>query len=308
MPNKAEVVAGEEVVGTGNDARLARMSEIADSADRERAEELANVNDDDTTEPFEAPPGGEAESGEETALAAVEEPPVVDTPQTFKIKVNGKDLELTTEQLIERAQKVESADAYLAEAARLKREMEQPLQQSADEVARQALEEELALARAIQMGSEEEAVAAIRKLRTPSGPSKDDLMREVDARLTFREAIQQFQSEYKDITSDPYLLRLAQESDAEMVRKGDSRPYLERYREIGDGLRGWVKKLAPAAEAGTTAEKQARKAQAAPVPKAANAKAPPPAEEEAEESASEVIAKMAASRGGPQWMNGLPKH
>lgn len=55
---------------------------------------------------------GEPEQPEQPAAAPVE-------PRKFRIKVRGQDRELTEDELIARAQKVESADDYLAESRRI---------------------------------------------------------------------------------------------------------------------------------------------------------------------------------------------
>src|SRR3974390_1694024 len=72
--------------------------------------------------------GGEEESAEEPA--PLTEPPAeepapdkqAEAPRKWKLKVNGRELELTEEEVLARAQKVESADQYLAEAARVRHE------------------------------------------------------------------------------------------------------------------------------------------------------------------------------------------
>lgn len=290
-------------VGTGNEARVAMLESINDALDAgDRGEELAHVNDDDTTEPFRTetkPPGEEVAPKDETAVVVEES-----TPAKVKIKVNGEELELTQEQLIERAQKVESADRYLAEAAAAKRAAAPPKEEPKTEEV-----DYKALVRAIQVGTEEEAEAALRKLQTtqarPPTPM-DDVSRVVDERLKFQDAMKAFSTEYADILSDPKLNKMAQQMDEEMLANGDIRSYASRYTEIGENLRGWVTKLGGGkkeepAKVDTT--RQERKEAAPTTPTAAAGKnAPPKTESDEDDNPTSVISKMAAARGGPQWM------
>jgi hypothetical protein len=361
-PTKDEP-SGEEVIGTGNDARVARLNAIGDAVDRGRADELADVNDDETTTAFIAPELTEEEAGRREAAIrpdpdgtvaaelaraeaeanqdAGEAPPegevspaaVAEPPPKIKVKLNGQEVELTQEELIARASE---ADAAKAEAKRLKDEAAAaakpaaapagPSQPSAeDRAAAEAaeLEERRALARAIQMGTEEEAMAALERVaergarRTTA--DAEATARLVDERMSFKEAATWFSTEYADIVDDQTLRDLALKRDQELVASGDRRPYRERYREIGDGLRDWVKGLTrpadgaapvdapkPAAPAAATRvdRKAAAAAHAAPAASSVRAPKATGADEEKEETTQETIAKMAQARGGPQWLRG----
>jgi hypothetical protein len=302
-------------VGTGNDARIALLNQIGDTLDESRSDELANVNDDDTTEPFRveklAPEDDTRVPDPEVTPPASEVAPEPAAPKKFKLKVNGRELELTQEELIARAQKVESADEYLRTAKQTARQADpEPPRPSAEELQRQQDEEDRALVRAIQMGTEEEAAAALRKLRQQASarPSinMDDVSRTIDERLEFNTAITQFNKDFSDIVSDPFLKKLALDRDTELLAQGDTRQYSERYLEIGQQLRAWKESLAPATAAPTsptTSEKLERKAAAPAVPTSATAKTKAPAAEvDEDDTPSSVIANMAKSRGGPQWM------
>lgn len=289
-------------VGTGNEARVKMLEDINDALDEnERGDDLAHVNDDDTTEAFRKEKPADTE--------VVENKPVVEeveatAPAKVKIKVNGEELELTQEELIARAQKVESADRYLAEAAEARRAAAPPKEEPKPEEI-----DYKALVRALQVGTEEEAEAALRKLQTtqqrPSAPM-DDVSRVVDERLKFQDAMKAFSTEYEDILSDPRLNQMAQQMDSEMLANGDTRSYAQRYTEIGESLRGWVTKLGGGkkeepAKVDTTREE--RKAAAPTAPTAAAGKSvSPKTETEDDDNPSSVIAKMAGARGGPQWM------
>lgn len=321
---KIETADDGSTVGTANDARLKMYSQINDQNDKLLAEngDLASVNDDGTTTAFRA---DENLTDDEIAARELQraqdeanQKPADDSgsqnePVKHKLKVNGQEIELTTEELIERAQKVAAADEYLKEAARLKRESEQQQhtqqQPSVPDVAADPLEERRALVRAIQMGTEEEAMAAIEKLQARTTPSvnADDISRAVDERITFNDAVTWFQTEYKDLVSDPTLLNITLQRDKELLAQGDKRSYRERYEEIGKEVRQWrdslVKAATPAAP--PVQDKQTRKAAAPVVPAGASTKAPQAAdEEEMDESVGEVISAMAKARGGPQWLRG----
>jgi hypothetical protein len=308
------------VVGTENDKRLAIMQAINDRNDAIRAEELQDVTDDDTLVPFvvqdadgeqtdltdEAKPDVEAQAEIERLAAESNEEVPAKAPERIKRIIGGKEYNLTLDEWLAKASKIENADLYLAEAARLRNEQTVKAAPAAP-TEQQLVEDDLAIARAIQMGTEEEAVAALKKLRQ-AGPSVSpaDIARTIDERLTFNDAIKQFRTKYEDIASDPVLNKMAMDTDARLIAQGDRRPYEERYAEIGENIRGWVGKLAKTSAPAQGAAKLERKAAVGSVPKAAAKKAESGAEEEKEESVQEIIAKMAASRGGVQWQKGLP--
>jgi hypothetical protein len=235
----------------------------------------------------------------------------------FKLRVNGREREFTQAELIERAGKVEAADEYLVEAARIRRDLEQQASntQAADanpsgQSAAESLEKRRALVRAIQMGTEEEAMAALEELQQPARPALNavDLARTVDERLTFKDAVGRFESEYQDVIKDPVLRTMAFQADQSLIAQGDTRPYLERYRAIGNDIRAWIAQFkAPTATAATASAaptgREQRKAAAPTPPKAAQARAPAASrDDEGEESVTDVIANIAKARGGPQWL------
>ena len=176
------------------DKRLSQMEIIARRNDRrmERAEEKEEAKAEEPPKAEAAP----APVAEAAPVEAVEPAPevIAEPPATkHKLKVNGRELELTTEELITRAQKVEAADQYLQEASQAFKAAKQP-EPKAPEAQPSAEEDDAALARAIQTGTEEEARNAIKKLRaSPSqAVSQDDLLRMVDQRLAFQDAARRF--------------------------------------------------------------------------------------------------------------------
>lgn len=307
-----ETTDSEETVGTGNDDRIARLNAIADQTDSERADEFANVNDDGTTEPFTVEAQQTEEEQEEEEVPADAAPTDAEAPaKKYRLKVNGRELELTEEELIARAQKIEAADEYLRQAAEAKRRLEQPPPVDPKVVQRHRDDEDLALVRAIQVGTEQEAVAALRKLREQSSSarpslSRDDVSRTIDERLAFNTAIDRFSTEFNDVWTDPILKKLAFDRDAQLLKEGDTRAYWDRYEQIGGEIRSWRQSLTPAAkQEASMAERQERKAAAPKVPTATASVKSKPAkaeEDDTDDSPSSVIAAMAQRRGGPQWM------
>lgn len=306
-----------EVTGSGNDARLAMLNDIADKAEDEVADQLQDVNDDETTSPFRTERADNAQNESDkqtdtsTDVAADSTPPSDSEVKKFKLKVNGKELELTEEELIARAQKVEAADEYLRTAKESVKSVKPTTPQfSQEELQRAQDAEDLKLAQAIQMGSTEEAMAALRLLRqqargTPS-MSMDDVSAAIDQRLEFRTAFNNFTQEFKEIADDPVLFKIARDKDQELIESGDTRPYSERYREIGNNLRGWLKTVRGSSSTEQKFDdKQRRKESAPTVPSAAAVKAPPTKQpDDREETTQDTIAAMRQARGGPQWMRG----
>lgn len=273
-----EVQDSQEQVGTQVNERLAKARAIADSSYEFRQQEEGLPADDYVEEQ-------EPEVSEQS-LDKEEEP----VQTKHKLKVNGKEIELTFDEILARAQKVEAADQYLAEAARIAKG--QPSKDVEPEVEDRSEEEELAIVRAIQMGDEKEALQAIRKLR--NNPSKqDDVAKLVDDRIAGREAAEKFKSDYKDIVEDPYLFQIASAKDAELVKNGDNRALYERWAAIGDELRGWKSKLAGETK---MEQKQAKKADIVSINRAGS-KSFAPSEEDAEENVSDIIRSMAKRRG-----------
>ena len=331
--------SGGDAIGTGNDARVALLNSIGDQYDNIRAEDLADINDDGTTTQFVAPTLPEESEDPEVKAAreeaeteaarlaaekaAAEAPP---TTQMITRKINGKDVTLPLEEWLIRAQKVESADEYLQDAARQRKELLRTEQPPAPVVPQGPTKEELAathlaemrqLARAIQMGTEEEAVAALAKMQNMSRAptlTVEDVGRVADERLKFNTALNWFSGEYKDLMGNPQLYNMVIEREAALVASGDRRPYAERYKAVGEEIRTWRDDLIASAKPTPSAEivtpvtsldaKRAAKAATPKPPSAASAKAVTAPQEEEDESASSVIAAMAKARGGPQWARG----
>lgn len=255
---------------------LYKQSDERIEADAEYTE-VADEDHDKLTEIVE-----ETEQAEDKREAVPE--------KKYKVKVNGQDREFTEAELIERASRAEAADQRFQEAARLKREAEE-LRQAPKEPAKPEIEEDdLALARALQMGSEEEAAKVIKKLKERPTLSEGDVVRKIDERLTFQSSVQRFQTEYPELFSDPYLSKLVALRDEELVKQGDTRPYWDRYKSIGDEMKGWLGKIKP------ESKKEERKASITTL-KTASGRKVEASDEDEEQSASDIVNQMAKARG-----------
>ena len=209
----------------------------------------------------------------------------------YKVKVNGQDREFTEAELIERASKTEAADQKFQEAAKLKREAEELRQTPQKDSAKPEVEEDdLALARALQMGSEEEAARVIKKIRERPTLTEGDVVRKIDERLTFTSSVERFKTEYPELFADSYLSKLVSLRDEELVKQGDTRSYYDRYKSIGEEMKGWLGKMKPASQ------KEERKASITTLKVASGRKAEPSDEDE-EQSTSDTISQMAKARG-----------
>jgi hypothetical protein len=287
MAKQDELELEEGGKNNPHDDRRKQLYAQADE-DRENNQDFTDVQDEDFDKTAEI-----SEEADETKTEPKTQDVPKEEPKKYKIKVNGKDVELTEEEMLERASKSEAANQKFEEAARLRREVDEKLKQlpvKTDAAQPQVTDDDLALARALQMGDEKEAAAVIARLRKPA-LQLDQVSRLVDERVSFQSSVDAFKEEFPDIAGDPYLWEIAQDKDAKLVAGGDTRPYFDRYKAIGDDLRNWLKAKAP-----NPSEKQARKA-AVPAPVKSGMRAEAPAEDDRDESPSDIIAKMAAKRG-----------
>jgi hypothetical protein len=299
-------------VGVVDQERLDRLDALADKATAQYGgqpepeepkvtRELVNQPKDPKTGKFlskdpEAEPVAAVEPvAEEPATepaAEVAAEPVAPVIQKHKLKVNGRELELTTEELITRAQKIEAADDYIKQAAQLFKATKEP---AATPKAEPSVEEDdAALARAIQTGTEQEAVEAIRKMRARPSQSMtaDDVLRTVQSQLAITEANRKFEAEYPDIVKDPQLFALVTVEFQKLVHQQDPRGYQEKLMASAESVKNWKASLVP--QSAQLQEKVARKATVTVIPTAA-ARAAGKTEEKPE-SHSDVIAELAKQR------------
>lgn len=223
----------------------------------------------------------DAASAEEARVAA-EQAARTGEEQMVTLIVDGKEVQKPLSEVLDAGrrflQKDMTADERLVEATRILKEAQkvqggehQPAEKRPSESVQE--DDDAELARAIQLGSDEEARAAISKLRRSGRADDTSITSMIDARIEFREAASWVQSEYKDLLTDPLLGGVFMQKEAEARAAGDKRPYRDLYKEIGDGLRKWRDGLAP--KVNQTQDKEDRKANnVTTLPTAASAKAP----------------------------------
>jgi hypothetical protein len=202
--------------------------------------------------------------------------------QMVTLIVDGKEVQKPLSEVLDAGkrylQKDMTADERLVEATRILKEAKelntgraaQPTETRPSNPV-QGEDDDAALARAIQLGSDDEARAAIGKLRNSGRVDDQSITSMIDARIEFREAAAWVQSTYKDLLEDPVLGGIFMQKEAEARAAGDKRSYRALYTEIGDGLRKWKEGLVPKQD--TTQDKNDRKATVTVIP-TANARAP----------------------------------
>lgn len=283
---------------TLNDDRLERMGQIADSADDERGDELEDLQDDDddrragwhakTQEEIDAREKVREEQEQEELRAEEKAKEIV-----YTIRVNGKDRHVTLDELIAMCQKVSSADEYLksaSEAHRTAMQMSQPPPRQEPE---DPDGDDVALARAIQMGSEEEAAAAIRKLRAqPSAVTPDVVAQVVDGRMSLRAELTSLEGKYSTVLEHPALGDVFRSKLAKMQAVAPETTIAAAYEQIDREIRD---QFAPMLEKAPT--KSDRKATMSNVPTSAAARQSAPPDEDEDDSPDSVIAQMAKQRG-----------
>lgn len=316
--------------GNQNDAKLAVREQIAKRADEMRNDDLQDISGDDyahdgeelsDTEKQELAnrrenPGGKVfprvtdniadeaadeneeksadeKDGDEGDGNNEEEKPAA---RTYKLKINGVETEVSETELLARAQKVSAADQYLAEAAKIYSDAKNPDRQTEKKDDGAKVEEDyLALARAIQMGTEEDAVNAIKKIATKPSLSKDEVVSIADSRFEQRNAFQRdlnrFTADYKDLLADENAKALVFELDESYNTKGET-PGYDRFKKAADA----VQKILGVRQSSTTmSDKEQRKASVKVVTGSGARQVP--RTEEKDPTPGEVIANMAKARG-----------
>lgn len=246
--------------------------------------------------------------------------------KTYKGKVDGKEIEFDEDAVVKAGlaalQKDSAADRRLEEASRLFKEanaaieavrsgaLQNPnMNQSgaslpqpgggAAEVLTDA--DFLEATRKIQYGSEAEAAAVLKDLVTKAakqGQPEQLTLDRVAEMLDFREATRWAHDEYKEILGDPKLKAVFASEEKRLRAAGDMRPYRDIYKDVGDGMREWLKGLAPQQQAQpahpSMQARQERKAAVVTIPSAAARREAPP--QPKQPTASETIDKMRQAR------------
>jgi hypothetical protein len=329
-----------EAVNNRNNSRVDRLSEIADNNEAMRKEDMVELDDgnlqidsspEDAAEQAASQESMEAERAlaelqakqaqEEGVEPTTEEEPskqeaqedkpadvkVVNGETHYLTVVNGKEKWLTLPQLRATAQKVESADEYLAAAAESVRNaarLDLSSKKKEDEPSKVEKVDMEKVLRSVAMGDEEaikkfaSAFEALQESRAKPSEVTPDVLQQIDERWAFRSAADWFNEQYKDLLDDPYLKQLVVERDAAMAKSSPNMPYKQRLKSAGDEIRGWLNKQKGASGPKVSASetKVDRKKTLANVPGASQRQAST-VDEEPEETPSEVIAKMAKARG-----------
>lgn len=283
----------DEIKASGGDVIDTTSATVADPS-AAPAPDQPGPAADDATPP--APPAADATPSTPPAGAA----PIEDL---VTIKVDGVMQQVSRDKIYEAGlravQKESSADRRLEEATRLLREVEQriappPVQNTPPP---QAWDEEI-IAYALAHGTEEQKAEAVRQIRggRQELATPDQIANNVEARILdkvdFQSSAEWFQTNYKDIVSDPYLLKLASLQEDHMRANGDKRPRKELYAEIGDGLRKLKGGGVPVT---TLEEKRTQKAGITNLPAASARKTTPQAP--AAKTPSQIIEEMRTKRG-----------
>jgi len=283
----------DEIKASGGDVIDTTSATVADPS-AAPAPDQPGPAADDATPP--APPADEATPSTPPAGAA----PIEDL---VTIKVDGVMQQVSRDKIYEAGlravQKESSADRRLEEATRLLREVEQriappPVQNTPPP---QAWDEEI-IAYALAHGTEEQKAEAVRQIRggRQELATPDQIANNVEARILdkvdFQSSAEWFQTNYKDIVSDPYLLQLASLQEDHMRANGDKRPRKELYAEIGDGLRKLKGGGVPVV---TLEEKRTQKESITNLPAASARRTTPQAP--APKTPSQIIEEMRTKRG-----------
>ena len=279
-----------------------------------------------------APAAAESEASPvaaEPALAAPAAPSPLDPEALYDVVVDGQKLSVKGKAIIDAGfrtfQKETAADFRLKMASELLREAEAKAQPRGEPAALEAPpageKTDAELGQALQYGTPEQVAEAVKILRGRGAVSTEQLQAFTaqQARVAaqdefrFQDAKNFVESEYKDLLSNDYLRRLffleenRRRAPRERGGEADTRPYKELYKAIGDDLRKAFNLPKQASSSptsptppGTVAARQARKAEAPPVPRTAAARLREAETAGKVPSPSEIIASMAATRGKNQ--------
>lgn len=308
-PTAEEIEAAAEVESAEAERALAEL----------QARQLQEEGAEPVDEPVEAAEGKEADDGDKsTRETTPSDVKVVNGETHYLTVVNGNEKWLTLTQLRAVAQKVESADQYLAAAAESVRNATRLDLSSARAKDEPSKVEEVDLEKTLNsavMGDKEairtlaSAIKGLQQARAKSSEVTPDVLQQIDERWSFRRAAEWFEEQYQDLLSDPNLKKLVYERDSELASSSPKMPYKQRLQAAGDEIRGWLQKRTGAAPVKATASetKADRKKALVNVPTAA-ARQEGPRDEEETETVEDVIQKMAKARGQGRAMVHRPTH
>lgn len=230
------------------------------------------------------------------------------TKQMRKVKVDGEELEVSDDDLVASYQKQAAATKRLADANAEAQRIVAAAKTEAEQIKKPAAADERAAKvkeyhQALFEGDVDKATALFDEI-TPGRQAPipdvkaiiDQVTPVVQQKLSNESALAKFETDYKDIVDDPYLVSVTKANLEANMAAG--KPYAEALLTAGAQTRDWLKSKIPAAPAEqpttTRAEKLDKKAGIVNFP-TANAKAA--STEEREQTDSEYIAEMRRKRG-----------
>jgi len=274
------------------------MKSIVARAEQERAEEMGDPvekpdDKEDKVEPVDEPEEPEAKD-------EVIEEPEVKLPDTVKIKVDGVEMEVPREKIVDAGirtlQKESSADRRLEEATRLLREVHERIAPPKQEPEPSPKWDDQTIAYALEHGTEEQKAYAVGQLRGRDNATPEQIIQYAEQRVLdkvdFQNSSEWFLNEYKDITSDPYLFNLAAMEENRLRSTGDTRPRKDLYKDIGETLRKWRGGFVASQ---SLDDKKEQKSKIVNLPSASAKKTVP--EDAKPKSASDIIEEMRKRRG-----------
>lgn len=276
-----------------NNERLERLNAIANSAD-ENKDDLEDI--DEPTDWEEETPAEELQAEES---AEPEDVRVTNGENYYRIIVNGVEKWLSLQQLRDTSSKVTAADEYLRNAKEAVKNItaQAPSKDEPAIPAKGRVRE--VLTRAL-MG-EQDAIDEL-ALHLDGTLSREDVLKavdgRVDGRLTFREAVDWFETEYGDVLKIDAVRQRAVSVDAEMAQQDPNMDFKARLKQVGDDARQYHQQLRRQFGADDTgrSQKEARKASVRSIPVAGQRQAGEEDEDDGE-SYESAIGKIASARG-----------
>lgn len=290
-----------------NNERLERMNAIADGSEenRELPHEELEIKDDAAEREARAiaedeaaakllqTEGVESDEKEPKDEKSDSDTKTVNGDLYYRQIVNGSEKWQTLKQIRETAQKVESGDEYLRQAAESVKNASRLALSHKDEPSSVERVDVRKILRAAVLGEEEAIETLASFLETKPSEVTPDVLRTIDQRLSFRTELAELEDKSKDLLENQYTRRLFNDRLSELKAENPTMGLSEAYTSIDNELRtAFPGLLKPK----VSKDKLERKRTLVNPPNAA-ARQQPEEEPEGEEDLSEVIGKMAKARG-----------
>ena len=283
-----------------NNERLERLNAIANQNDE--SGEFDDVEDEsweDSTPAETDVPDAEPEEITEARSHGADDVRETNGETYYRIIVNGQERWLTLQQLRETSSKVTAADEYLRNAKQAMQNV--GVAPSTDEPQSRESGVRDVLTRAL-MGEQEAIDELARRLERT--PSQTDVLRSVDeridGRLTFRQAVDWFETEYADTLRVEPVRQRAVQVDAELANQNPDMDFKARLKMVGDDARTYLQQLRSqlgvVAQDSGRSQKEVRKASVRSLP-VAGGRQSEGGDEGDDETYESTISKMASARG-----------